>query len=246
MPANPKLSSKVHLGTKKKSFSSSLVQNILIMQILTSNYVSVHNPDMPTHTLVLADRSSLSIVRYPLLDACIWDASRNPLLAHLHSPLFICRSLLAACWSVIAAYCSLYVIRLMVLLASRSSTYAAPGILLLIACYTSTFSPIFFAEEISCSSFAARCLLYAASCMLLTTCYSLLPFCCLLPEYCLVLSSRWLEPFFLVARLSPFTARWLNAYFMPFGYYLLAAHGSLFAFFCFWLVANKSPIAPRS
>ena len=193
--------------------------------------------DIPTRTLVLADRSSLSTVRYLQLDACIWDASRISI--HRSSVKDFCRS-------VFAAYCSLLATRLMVLLASRSSTYAAPGILLLIACYTSTFSPIFFAEEISCSSFAARCLLYAASCMLLTTCYSLLPFCCLLPEYCLVLSSRWLEPFFLVARLSPFTARWLNAYFMPFGYYLLAAHGSLFAFFCFWLVANKSPFAPRS
>ena len=87
---------------EKKSFSS-LVQNILIMQILTSNLVSVHNPDIPTHTSVLADRSSLSTVRYLLLDACIWVASRNPLLANLSSPLFSCTSLPAACWSVIAA-----------------------------------------------------------------------------------------------------------------------------------------------
>ena len=65
---------------EKKSFSS-LVQNILIKQILTFYHVSLHNPDIPTHTLVLADRCSLSTVRYPLLDACIWNASRNPLLA---------------------------------------------------------------------------------------------------------------------------------------------------------------------
>ena len=149
------------------------------MQILTSNLVSVHNPDIPTHNLVLADRSLLSTVRYPLLDACIWDTSRNPLLANLSFPLFSCISLLAASWSVIAAYCSLLATRLMVLLASWSSTYAAPGILLLIAC----------SENISYSPFAARCWLYASPYMLLTTCYSLLPLCCLLADYCLVLAS---------------------------------------------------------
>ena len=57
----------------------------------------------------------------------------------------------------------------MVLLASRSSTYAALGIQLLIACYTSTFKPVVFAEDISCSSFAARRLLYAGPFMLLRT-----------------------------------------------------------------------------
>ena len=96
MPANPKLSSEVHPGTKQNLFSS-LVQNILIMQILTSNLVSVDNPDIPNHTSVLADGSSLTTVRYPLLDGCIWDASRNPLLANLIFPLFSCTSLLAAC-----------------------------------------------------------------------------------------------------------------------------------------------------
>ena len=81
---------------EKKSFNS-LAQNTLIMQILTSSLVSVHNPCIPTHTSVLADRSSLSTLRYPLLVASIWDASRNPLLADLSSPLFCCTSLRAAC-----------------------------------------------------------------------------------------------------------------------------------------------------
>ena len=148
MPANPKLSSEVHRGTIKTSFSS-LVQNILIMQILTSNLVSVRNADIPTYNLVLGDRAFLSTVRYPLLDACIWDTSRNPLLANLSFPLFSCISLLAASWVVIAAYCSLLATRLMVLLVSRSSTYAAPGIMLLIAC----------SENISYLPFVARCLL---------------------------------------------------------------------------------------
>ena len=129
--------------------------------------------------------------------------------------------------------CSLLATRLMVLLASRSSTYAAPGILLLTMCYTSTLWPIVFAEDISCSSFAARCLLYATPFILLTTCYSLLPLCCLLPVYCLVLASRWLDPFFLVARLSSFTARWLNAYFIPLSFTCLqlTARCSLFSGF---------------
>ena len=87
---------------EKKSFSS-LVQNILIMQILTSNLVSVHTLCIPTHTSVLAYRSSLCSLRYPLLVASIWDASRNPLLANLSSPLFNCTYLLAACSLVITA-----------------------------------------------------------------------------------------------------------------------------------------------
>ena len=60
----------------------------------------------------------------------------------------------------------------MVLLASRLSTYAALGILLLIECYTSTFSPVVLAEDTSCSSFAAkfalRCSLYSIGNVLLT------------------------------------------------------------------------------
>ena len=132
MPANPKLSSEVH--PQKKTFSS-LVQNILIIQMLTSNLVWVHNPEIPTHTSVLADRSSLSTVRYPLLDAWIWDASRNPLLVKLSSPLFSCTSLLAACWSVIAA-----------LLVTRHKAYG-----------TSSFSLI----NVRCSWYpVAHCVLY--------------------------------------------------------------------------------------
>ena len=122
---------------------------------------------------------------------------------------------------MVAAYCSLLATRLMVLLASRSSTYASPGILLLIACYTSTFSPVVLAENISYSPFVLRCLLYASPFMLLTTCFSLLPLSCLLAGYCLALASCWLDPFFLVARPSPFTARLLNAYHMP-----IALHSS--------------------
>ena len=129
------------------------------------------------------------------------------------------RSSVALLYSLLAdqlsLLCSLLATRLMVLLASRSSTYASPGILLLIACYTSTFSPVVLAEDISYSPFVLRCLLYASPFMLLTTCFSLLPLSCLLADYCLALASRWLDPFFLVARPSPFTARLLNAYHMP-------------------------------
>ena len=49
----------------------------------------------------------------------------------------------------------------------------------------------------------------------MTTCYSLLPLCCLLAVYCLALASRLLDPFFLVGRPAPLTARLLNAYYMP-------------------------------
>ena len=144
-------------------------------------------------------------------------------VAHLYSLLADQLSLL----------CSLLATRLMVLLASRSSTYAAPGILLLIACYTSTFLPVVLAEDISYSPFAARCLLYASPFMLLTTCYSLLPLCCLLADYCLALASRLLDPFFFVARSSPFTARLLNAYYMPIAitFWQLTTHRSLFSVF---------------
>ena len=201
------------------------------MQILTSNLVSVHNPDIPAHSLVLADRSLLSTVRYPLLAACIWDTSQNPLLANASSPLFSCISLLSASWSVIAAYCSLLATRLMVLLASRSLTYAAPGILLLIAC----------SEDISYSPFAARCLLYASPFMLLTTCYSLLPLCCFL-AVCLLLDSCFslLGP--LLSRCSPVTVNRTFAQCLLHAncYYMLTAHDSPFAFFCFRFVLDKS------
>ena len=74
--------------------------------------------------------------------------ARNPWQANLSSPLFSCTSVLAACCVVIVAYSSLLATILMVLRASRSSTYGSPGILLLIACYTSTFSPVVLAEDI--------------------------------------------------------------------------------------------------
>ena len=127
---------------------------------------------------------------------------------------------------------SLLATRLMVLLASRSSTYAAPGILLLIACYTSTFLPVVLVEEINYLPFAARCLRYASLFMLLKTCYSLLPLCCLLVDYCLALASRLLDPFFFVGRSSPFTARLLNAYYVPIAitFWQLATPRSFFLF----------------
>ena len=184
------------------------------MQILTSNLVSVHNLRIPTHTSVLAYRSSLSSLRYPMLVASIWDASRNPLLANLSSPLFNCTYLLAACSLVIAA-----------LLVTRHKAYGTSSFSLInVRCrwypvahcvLTSTFSPVVLAEDISYSPFTGRCLLYASPFMLLTTCYPLLPLCCLLAVYCLALASRLLDPFFLVARPSPLTARLPNAYYMP-------------------------------
>ena len=90
-----------------------------------------------------------------------------------------------------------------------------------------------FAGDISYSPFAARCLLYASPFMLLTTCYSLLPLCCLLADYCMALASRLLDPCFLVARSSPFTARLLNAYYMPIAitFWQLTTHRSLFSVF---------------
>ena len=230
MPANPKLSSEVHPGTKK--IFSSLVQNLLIMQILTSNLVSVHTLCIPTHTSVLAYRSSLSSLRYPLLVASIWDASRNPLLANLSSPLFNCTYLLAACSLVITA-----------LLVTRHKAYGTSSFSLInVRCrwypvahcvLTSTFSPVVLAEDTSYSPFTGRCLLYASPFMLLTTCYPLLPLCCLLAVYCLALASRLLDPFFLVARPSPLTARLPNAYYMPIAItcWQLTTHHSLFSVF---------------
>ena len=106
----------------------------------------------------------------------------------------------------------------MVLLASRLSTYAALGILLLIECYTSTFSPVVFAEDTSCSSLAAkftlRCSLNSIGNVLLTA-------------TSLLLAARLLfgSCFSLVGP-------------------LLGAQGSFVAFFCFRLVAG--PIAARS
>ena len=112
-------------------------------------------------------------------------------------------------------------------------------------CSLSTFSPVAYTEEISCSSFAARCLLYAAPFVLLVTCYSQLSLRCLLPDYYLVLASLWLDLFFLVARPSPFTARWLNAYYMLVSItcWQLTAHFSIF-FSVFDSSIDKSPRAP--
>ena len=61
----------------------------------------------------------------------------------------------------------------------------------------------------------------------------LLLLCCLLADYYLALASCRLDPSFLVARPSPFTARWLYAYYMPSAITLwkLTAHRSLFSVF---------------
>ena len=63
--------------------------------------------------------------------------------------------------------------------------------------------------------------------------YSLLPLCYLLADYCLALASRLLDPFFLVARSSPFTARLLNAYYMRIAitFWQLTTHRLLFSVF---------------
>ena len=211
------------------------------MQILTSNLVSVHNPRIPTHTSVLADRFLLSTLRYPLLVASIWDASRNPLLADLSSPLFCCTSLRAACWLVIAA-----------LLVTRHKAHGTSSCSFInVRCrwypvahcvLTSTFSPVVLAEDISYSPFTGRCLLYASPFKLLTTCYSLLPLCCLLAVYCLALASRLLDPFFLVACPSPLTARLPNAYYLPIAItcWQLTTRHSLFSVFVSSLTNRSS------
>ena len=202
------------------------------MQILAPNLVLVHNSCIPTHTSVLADGSSLSTLRYLLLVASIWDASRNPLLANRSSPLFSCTSLLAACWLVIAA---LLVTppRLIVHLASRSSTYAAAGILLLTACYNLPSR-----QWLSLKILVTRRSLDDVCSTLLPLCYWQLATHCYLfvvfsPfTYCLTLASHFLDPFFLVARPSPLTARLLNAYYMPIAItsWQLTTHHSLFLF----------------
>ena len=155
------------------------------MQILTSNLVSVHNPDIPTRTSVLADRTSLFTVRYFLLGACIWVASRNPLLANLSFPLFSCTSLPAACWSLIAA-----------LLVARHKAYV-----------TSSFSLI----NVRCSWYpVVHCVLYI---YLLASCshwrYSLLAVRCSMFDLRYSLCYRKLAThYYLFAVCSPITA-WL-------------------------------------
>ena len=77
--------------------------------------------------------------------------------------------------------------------------------------------------------FSLRFSLYAIENLPLTT----LPLCCLLANYCLALGTRLLEPFFFVARPSPFTARLPNAYYMPIAItcWQLTTHRSLFSVF---------------
>ena len=126
--------------------------------------------------------------------------ARNPWQANLSSPLFSCTSVLAACCVVIVAYSSLLATILMVLRASRSSTYGSPGILLLIACYTSTFSPVVLAEDI-----VTRRSLHDVTCTLLPLFYWQLASHCYLFAFCspitawLLLLAGWTPSFWLLA-----------------------------------------------
>ena len=93
MPANPKLSSEVHPGTKRsRLFNSPEYLNIVDYKVSSlysfklAVYISfkkkswakkstiifhilVQNPDIPAHISVLFDRSSLPAAWYPLLDS---------------------------------------------------------------------------------------------------------------------------------------------------------------------------------
>ena len=126
-----------------------------------------------------------------LVTRCWLNSVPRSSVAHLYSLLADQLSLL----------CSLLATRLIVLRSSRSSTYVALGILLPLACYTSTFLPVILTEDISYSPVAAPCLLHASPFVLLTTYYSLLPLCCLLADYCLalLLLACWTPSFSLLA-----------------------------------------------
>ena len=126
--------------------------------------------------------------------------ARNPLLANLSSPLFSCTSVLAACCSVIAAYCSLLATSLMVLLASRSSTYASPRILFLNAIHLPSC-------QFSLKILVTRRLLHDFCCTLLPLCYWQLASHCYLFAVCspitawLLLLAGWTPSFSLKAPL---------------------------------------------
>ena len=155
------------------------------------------------------------------------------------------RSLLAACWSVIAAYCSSLATRLIVPLASRSSTYAAPGILLLIACYTLPSRQLF-----SLKILLTRRSPHDVCSTLLPLCYWQLatPATSLLFARRLLLGSCFLPVEPLLSRCSPLAVHCALALCLlhAIGHYTLEAHGSPFAFFCFRLVVDKTSCPPRS
>ena len=215
------------------------------MPILTSNLVSVYNPDIPTQTSVLADPFSLSTVRYPLLDACIWDASRNPLLANLSYPVFSYWSLLTACWSVIAAYCSSLATRLIVPLASRSSTccswYSVAHCVIHIYLLAGCFRWRYYFPAVRRMMFTLRFSLCAIDNLLLTA-------TSLLFARRLLLGSCFLPVGALLSRCSPLAVHCTLALCLlhAIGYYNLEAHGSPLAFFCFRLVVDKMLCPPRS
>ena len=151
--------------------------------------------------MVLGSRPSLSAVRYPvlcsyfsLLDAFIWDVSRNTLLAYLSLLIFSYNTLLTPYRLLVPNYCLLLVTGLMVLLAHRSSTYADPRLMLLIACCTSTASyfrygyslfavrSTMFALRSSLSFLFSRCFFFAVRCLLIVLFLFLAvgPYCSLL------------------------------------------------------------------
>ena len=155
------------------------------------------------------------------------------------------RSLLAACWSVIAAYCSSLATRLIVPLASRSSTYAAPGILLLIACYTLPSRQLF-----SLKILLTRRSPHDVCSTLLPLCYWQLATHCYLFAVCspittwLLLLAGCTAPFSLLApRRSLHVGSTLTSC-----HRLLQSGSSRLTarFFCFRLVVDKTSCPPRS
>ena len=135
----------------------------------------------------------------------------------------------------------------MVAVASRLSAHVAPGFMLLIECYTPTFAPVVLAEVISCSPFAARCLLYATPLILndnlLLTATSFPLAARFLFGSCLSLVGP-----FLIASPAPLTAGWHNAYCMPLAITFWHVTGSPFAFFFFdsWLTNNRALLVVSS
>ena len=133
-----------------------------------------------------------------------------------------CCSLISVhCFLAATAYCSILATRFM--LFWRSSKYAAPRLLLLIACYASTLSPV--------SCFRWRDSLLG---QLHGVCSMLLPF--VIDNLLLATTSL------LFAAHLLFIVWWLNSHYMPLAipHSLLTVHRPLFA-----LIAGKSPLAPR-
>ena len=132
----------------------------------------------------------------------------------------------------------------MVLLASRFSTYAAPGFLLLITSYTSTFLRVAFAEDIHCSLFVELCFLCAAPFFLLTTCTRSYLGAVRYPiTFQFFLPVGW-SFFFCCFPLVSYRSR-TRCLMHAIGYDLHAAQCSPITFFGSRLFAGKSPCAPQ-